>query len=179
MTPSLSLRRTLSAAALTGAAFTAALLVTGCEVEDLGGVDAGMQDTFTQLYETETFQKCAGCHAPGAPGFQDGTETTQDWSTRDAAFQSLQGTASGLIGNFEACNGVSLLGTAPENSLLLAAFDEDVRLDFSTSEAAGCDGDAISDMTAVVGELSANELSLLRTFVMEQTTATTTAAFAP
>ena len=31
------------------------------------------QDTFTRLYQSASFQQCAGCHAPGAPGFTDGT----------------------------------------------------------------------------------------------------------
>lgn len=146
----------------------AALALTACEVEDPMGADAAPQDTFTQLFQS-VGTACAGCHAPGAPGFMDGVEATQDWSSRDAAYNALQGVASGLIGNFEGCNGVPLVGDSPETSLIVAAFDEQVRADFALAAFPDCTADAISDMTLKIGrQLSASELSLLRTFVMEE-----------
>jgi hypothetical protein len=146
----------------------AALCLTACEVEDPMGADAGMEDTFTQLYQS-VGATCAGCHAPGAPGFMDGTEATQDWSSRDSAYNSLRGMASGLIGNFEGCNGVPLVGDSPETSLIVAAFDEQVRADFALAAFPDCTADTISDMTLKIGrQLTANESALLRTFVMEE-----------
>lgn len=107
--------------------------------------------SFTHLYQSSEFQTCAGCHAPGAPGKTEGTEATQDWSTRDRAYSTLHGTASGLIGNFSGCNGVPFLGESAGESLLVAAFDEQVRAAFQSREAPACDGDAISDQTLKIG----------------------------
>lgn len=152
------------------AAGMAGLMLAACEVEDLDGMgpDAGMveQDPFSELYATGTFQQCQGCHAPDAPGFEDGTEATQDWSTRDSAYAALQGTASGLVGNFEGCNGVPFIGDTPETSLLVAVFDEDVRLDFSLPDFPDCNADAISDMNLKLsGEISQVELDLLKQWI--------------
>jgi hypothetical protein len=80
-----------------------------------------------------------------------GTEATQDWTTRNMAYSSLQGTASGLIGNFSACNGVQFIGDTPETSLLVAALDEEVRADFAVAGFPDCNSDAISDMTLKIG----------------------------
>jgi hypothetical protein len=155
-----------------GAACVAALLLTGCPVEEPGdGVDAAPADTFTQLYDS-IGATCAGCHAPGAPGFMDGTEATQDWSSRDSAYSSLQGVASGLVGNFVGCNGVPFIGATPETSLLVAAFDETVRADFSVASNPDCTGDAISDMTLKIGrQLTPDERALLTQFVTEASAA--------
>jgi cytochrome c5 len=146
----------------------AATCLTGCPVEEPGGADAAPADTFTMLYET-LGETCRGCHAEGAIGAPVGTEATQDWSSVDSARSTLQGTASGLMGNFAGCNDVPFLGDTPETSLLVAAFDENVRADFSLAEFPDCNADTISDMTLKIGRpLSAAELSLLRQFVMEQ-----------
>src|SRR5688572_7952486 len=103
----------------------------GCgESVDDALTGGGDGDAFTAIYESDEFQECSGCHAPGAPGRVDGTETTQNWSTRDTAYSSLQGNAAGLIGNFEGCNGVPFLGDSAQQSLLVAVFDEDVRASF-------------------------------------------------
>jgi hypothetical protein len=121
---------------------------------------------FTKLHNSTSFQKCAECHAPGAPGFVDGTETTQDWSSRDNAYQGLQGKAAGLIGNFEDCNGVPLIGNSPETSLIVAVFDETVRAAFSATGFSDCTGDAISDMTLKIGgALDAAKLTLLKDWI--------------
>jgi hypothetical protein len=117
-----------------------------------GGHDGGEgDDTFTQIYNSPQFQKCSGCHAPNAPGKTAGTEATQDWSTRDAAYSSLKGKASGLIGNFEGCNGVPLVGSNANSSLLVASLDEDVRANFMNASYPDCTGDAISDQTLKIG----------------------------
>lgn len=138
--------------ALAGSAVAAALLsVLGCgdTVDDaLGGGDG---DGFTAIYESEEFQTCSGCHAPGAPGRVDGIETAQNWSTRDTAYSTLQGSAAGMIGNFEGCNGVPFLADTAEDSLLVAAFDEDVRASFELAAFPDCTPDAISDQTLKIG----------------------------
>jgi hypothetical protein len=118
-------------------------------VNDATGSLAG--PSFTHLYQSSEFQACAGCHAPGAPGKTEGTEATQDWSTRDRAYSTLHGAASGLIGNFSGCNGVPFLGESAAESLLVAAFDEQVRVAFQSREVPSCDGDAISDQTLKTG----------------------------
>lgn len=142
------------------------LSLGACELpEPVDGADASPGpdvDQFTQLYESASFQMCAGCHAPDADGFTDGTEATQDWTTRDTAYQSLQGVASGMMGNFEGCNGVPFIGDTPETSLLLATFDDSIRAEFTLADFADCNVDSISDMTLKIGgPLSMEELDLL------------------
>ncbi len=63
---------------LLGVACLAALALTACEAEE-GLVNAGPEDTFTQLYNT-IGSKCASCHAPAGPSRTAETEQTQDWS---------------------------------------------------------------------------------------------------
>ena len=162
--------RRLSIWKILGLAAIAGLTLGACElgaIEDMGP-DAGEEDMFTRLYNSGTFQSCAGCHAPGAPGFDpsQGTEATMDWSTRDTAYTTLQGMASGLIGNFEGCNGVPFIGATPETSLLVAAFDEDVRMSFSVDAFPDCNGDSISDMNLKIGsQISPAELDLLEQWI--------------
>lgn len=153
--------RTLALAGL------AAIALTGCPAEEDLGPDAGPEDSFTQVYNA-IGERCAGCHAPGAPGKAEGTEATQDWSSRDSALASLQGMASGLIGNFAGCNGVPFIGPTPESSLILAALDEDVRADFSLDD---CSGESVSDMQLKLGAnaLSNQELTLVWNWLMEET----------
>jgi cytochrome c5 len=151
-----------------GLACLAAVCLTGCPVEEPIGPDAGPEDTFTQLYQS-IGSTCAGCHAPGAPGFMPGVEDTQDWSSRDSAREALFGVASGLVGNFAGCNGVPLMGDTPETSLIVAAFDEQVRADFSLAAFPDCNADTISDMTLKIGrQLTPAERSLLTQFIMEE-----------
>jgi hypothetical protein len=115
------------------------------------GGSGGGGVTFTSIYESDEFQECAGCHAPGAPGRTEGTEATQNWSTRATAYNSLQGNASGLIGNNAGCNGVAFLDDAAEDSLLVAAFDEDVRIAYDNPSFPNCNADAIADQTLKIG----------------------------
>jgi hypothetical protein len=145
----------------------AAVFLTGCPVEEPGGVDAGPVDTFTMVYEA-IGEKCAGCHAPGAPGSGPGVEATQDWSSRDSALNSLQGMSTGLVGNFADCNGVPFIGPTPESSLILAAIDPDVKADFSVSN---CNTDTLSDMNLKLAAdpLSAQDVALVREWLMEET----------
>lgn len=109
--------------------------------------DGGTSSDFAAIYESATFQMCKDCHAPGAPGFTEGTETTQDWSTRASAFTSLKGRAAGLVGNFAGCNGVPLVGTTSGASLVVAVLDTGVRAGFSVATAPGCKASAITDET--------------------------------
>lgn len=150
---------------LLGVACLAALALTACEAEE-GLVDAGPEDTFTQLYNA-IGSKCASCHAPAGPSRTAETEQTQDWSSRQSALTSLQGMASGMVGNFEGCNGVPFIGDSVETSLLVAAFDEDVRADFSVASNPDCTADAISAMTEKV-PVSDDEIALIKQFVMEE-----------
>jgi hypothetical protein len=123
------------------------LLAFGCSE----ALDTLNDDEFGRIYDSEEFQKCSGCHAPDAPGFVEGTEATQDWSTRDTAYTTLRSRASGLIGNFAGCNGVPFLGPSSAQSLLVAALDETVRADFSAPGVPACNGDAIADQTDKIG----------------------------
>ena len=124
--------------------------VWGCG-DTLDELDGSETPTFTAIYESDEFQRCSECHAPNAPGRREGIEATQDWSTRDRALATLRGSASGLIGNREACNGVPLLGASAAQSLLVAAFDFDVRMNFSSPSAPDCTADAIADETLQLG----------------------------
>lgn len=119
--------------------------------EDGGTTPTANADAFTRIYQSPEFQKCGDCHAPGAPGRVAGIESTQNWSTRDAAYASLKGMASGLTGNFKACNGVPLLGDSAETSLLVAALDPDTRMGFMSETTPDCNADAVSDMTLKLG----------------------------
>jgi hypothetical protein len=157
----------------------AALLApaSACEEEPTDNMptDAGMNPdaggsavTFNTLYESATFQMCADCHAPGAPGFVMGVEATQDWSSAEAARSSLQGNASGLEGNAAGCNGVPLIGATAETSLLIAALDPDVRASFSLAAFPNCTADAISDETLRLGgPVPAGLLQDLKDFIDE------------
>jgi hypothetical protein len=133
---------------------------TGCGTSSDDGADAGAAGsgggsgagaTFSNIYAASAFQKCAGCHAPNAPGKVDGTESTENWSSRASAYASLKGKAMGLIGNFSGCNGVPFLAASADNSLLVAAFDADVRANFMNSDFPDCNADAISDQTLKLG----------------------------
>lgn len=137
----------------------------GCGESVDDALTGGGGDAFTAIYESNEFQECSGCHAPGAPGYVDGTETTQNWSTRDTAHSSLQGNAAGLIGNFEGCNGAPLVGNSAQQSLLVAVFDEDVRASFELPAFPDCTADAITDETLRVGALPAALLQDLKDWV--------------
>ncbi len=128
---------------------SASVFALGCGETVDDALDGG--DAFSSIYETEQFRECSGCHAPGAPGRTDGIETTQDWSTRDTAYASLQRNAAGLIGNFSGCNGVPFLGPTAEQSLLVASLDEDVRANYENSSFPDCTADAIADQTLQIG----------------------------
>jgi hypothetical protein len=139
-------------------------LACGDTVDPLG--DGGGEDgAFDRVY-AELGPTCSECHAPGAPGRVEGTEATQDWSTRDRALTTLRGTASGLIGNFQGCNRVPLLGASADDSLLVASLDEDVRRDFSLADFPDCTADAISDQTVwIMGGLPDSVLADLKAWI--------------
>jgi hypothetical protein len=128
-----------------------------------GGGSGGA--AFDRVY-AELGPTCSECHAPRAPGRVEGTEATQDWSTRDRAITTLGGAASGLIGNFQGCNGVPLLGASADESLLVASLDEDVRRDFSLTAFPDCTADAISDQTVwIMGGLPDGVLDDLKEWI--------------
>lgn len=150
------------------AAFASLLAIaSGCLPVDPNANGDGPVDDFTTLYQTATFQGCVDCHAPGAPGFVSGTEATQDWTTRDTAFTSLKGNASGLIGNFQDCNGVPLIGPTADQSLLVAVFDPTVRANFSYPGFPNCTAVDIVDETLRPGyvPLSSTDLARLKAFI--------------
>ncbi|MEZ4327593.1 MAG: hypothetical protein R3B40_20400 [Polyangiales bacterium] len=134
----------------------------GCEEDP---IDPPPPDPFGDLYASATFQMCADCHSPTAPGFVQGTETTQNWSSRGAAFTSLQGNAAGLEGNFAGCNGVPLVGDTAETSLIVAVLDPTVRASFSVAGFPDCTADAIADETLRVGSVPAATLQALKDFI--------------
>ncbi len=148
--PASTMFRYRALAARAGVA-TALSLAFGCgeTVDDaLGG---GGED-FSAIYtEMEASGECSGCHAPNAPGIVAGIETTQDWSTEARAKSTLRGNAAGMIGNNEGCNGVPLVGDTADDSLLVAAFDEDVREGFELAAFPDCTADAIADQTLKTG----------------------------
>ena len=142
-----------------------ALLAGGC-TEQVGGAGGGTPpQAFVSLYQSSTFQMCRDCHAPNAPGATAGTEATQDWSTATSAFESLKGAASGLIGNFEGCNGVPLVGATADTSLLVAVLDANVRAQFSVPGHPACTADAITDETLRVGTIDPDTLQSLKDFI--------------
>jgi hypothetical protein len=129
-------------------AVASALYGLGCG-DTLDPLDEGNEGggaDFDSIY-AELGQPCSECHAPDAPGRTEGIEATQDWSTAASARRTLRGNASGLIGNFQDCNGVPLLGDSAEESLLVASLDENVRRSFSLASFPDCTADAISDQT--------------------------------
>ena len=115
-------------------------------VEELGSGGEGGDASFSSLYDGY-LNKCNSCHAPGAPGAtMQGIETSLNFATVDDAHTTLTtGTAAGLQGNQEACNGISFVGDSAETSLLAAVLDPDIRDGFSNGD---CDADAVSDMAA-------------------------------
>ncbi len=116
-----------------------------------GGDTGGTGGAFDPLY-SDYFQTCRSCHMPGAWGTHTGIERTLDFSTVETAYQTLTtGTASGLVGNDAACNGVRLVGSSYETSLVAAVLDENVHAAFNDPDHPGCDADAIQDMTVKVG----------------------------
>ena len=136
-------------------AFLALFLLGGCgiaeEALETAVEGAVYEGTFTSVYE-DYFDGCANCHAPGAPGATSDIEKTLDFSSRDSAYDSIMSTASGLVGNQEACNGVSFV--VPGNSsssLIVAVVDEDIRQGFDLSSNPDCNVDSISDMTVKMG----------------------------
>lgn len=135
-------------------------------VNDATGNGASGSDAFSTIYASDTFQKCSECHAPGAAGKTEGTEATQDWSTRDKAYASLHQTASGLIGNFTGCNGVPFLGATAAQSLLVASLDSDTRASYQNAQFPDCNADAISDQTLKIGgPVPASLLSQLKSWI--------------
>ncbi len=146
------------------------LLITTCSIapslgcgDTLDDLAPGEGATFTSIYDA-IGEDCAGCHAPGAPGRTAGIEGTQNWSSRSAALSSLRGDASGLIGNFAACNGEPLLRSSAEQSLLVASLDSDVRAAFESPDNPDCNGDAVSDQTLRV-DVSGSVLQDLKDWV--------------
>mgnify|MGYP000860888043 FL=1 len=143
------------APAATLALALALVACTPVDSEDVTGTDAVQQDTpasptFHPLYDSY-LQKCVECHAPPAPGRTSTTETTLDFSTLQAAYDTLTGgTASGLSGNQQDCNGVRFIDSTYPASLLAAVLDETVRATFSATGQGTCDEAAVSDMTLKV-----------------------------
>ena len=131
-----------------------------------GGTEEGGGIGFASVYDSPGFAGCGGCHAPDAPGNVEGTEKTIDWTDAASAYASLQGTASGLTENFEGCNGVPFIGDSVESSLIVAAFDEDIRENFSHPDFPDCTGDAIADMIMKSGgAVSDDDVAALKAWI--------------
>ena len=129
----------------------------------VSGCGSETQSKFAPLY-SGYFQGCKRCHTPGAWGQVTGIEQSLDFSTEDTAYDTItKGSATGLQGNQEACNGVSFVSSTYDRSLIAAVIDEDVRANFSVG---GCEGDAVSDMTLKVGSApSAEFLGALKVWI--------------
>ena len=144
-------------------------LTAGCPASTGDSPDAGMVTaSFTSLYG-DYFGRCSRCHAPGGTGRTTDTEQTLDFSSRATALASIKsGSASGLVGNFAACNGVPFVAAGmPGKSLIVAALDQPTRqvIDLSPAHAT-CDVDTIGDMTVKVGSApSAAFVDALKTWV--------------
>jgi hypothetical protein len=127
--------------------------LAGCpastDLTDGGG--GAVTASFTSLYG-DYLGKCKQCHAPGAPGRTSDTEQTLDFTSRSTALSTIKtGMATGLVGNHTGCNGVSFLGSAPGNSLLVAVIDQPTRQAIDISGHPNCDVDSISDETVKAG----------------------------
>ena len=143
-----------------------AMAVLGCDAETEDVLGEPGESQFAAVYDSPGFASCSNCHAPDAPGKVDGTENTQDWTDQDSAYAALQGTASGLIGNFEGCNGVPFIGDTVETSLIVAALDQDVRDNFSHPDFPNCTPEAISNMQLKVGgTITEEDLTALKTWI--------------
>lgn len=131
------------------------LAIAGCPAATETTPDGGggaVTASFTSLYGNY-FANCKQCHAPGAPGRTADTEQTLNFSSRATALAALKnGMASGLIGNFTACNGVPFIAATPAKSLVFAVLDQPTRnvIDLSPAHPT-CDVDTIPDMTLKVG----------------------------
>ncbi|HKA92152.1 MAG TPA: hypothetical protein VKE22_31050, partial [Haliangiales bacterium] len=128
-----------------------AMMLAACgqvgEQSDAGTVTA----TFTSLYG-DYFSHCSQCHAPGAPGRTSDIEQTLDFSTRTTAYTTIKtGMATGLMGNFSACNTVPFIDAQPGRSLILAVLDQPTRQLFDLPAHPNCDVNTISDETVKVG----------------------------
>jgi len=123
------------------------MLAAGVGCSDAVDELTGGGGDFDSIYNSATFQQCSECHAPDAPGRVAGTEATQDWSSSANARRTLRGSASGLIGNSSGCNGVPLLGSSAEQSLLVASLDSGVRMNFELADHPDCTPEAIADQT--------------------------------
>ena len=142
------------------------LALMGCDAEVGDLVEDLDSSQFAAVYNSPGFASCSNCHTPDAPGKVEGTENTQDWTDQDTAYAALQGTASGLIGNFEGCNGVPFIGDTVETSLIVAALDQDVRDNFAHPDFPNCTPEAISNMQLKVGgTVTDDDLNALKTWI--------------
>ena len=109
---------------------------------------AGVTANFSSLY-SDYLSSCKQCHAPNAPGRTSDIETSLDFSTAATAYSTLSGSAAGLSGNQQACNGVHFLVAGhPEQSLLVASLDATTRAAFSSGS---CNQDGVTDETVKAG----------------------------
>ncbi len=143
------------------------LILAACGTTDMTTPDAGggVTATFTSLYG-DYLSNCKQCHAPGAPGRTSDIEQSLDFTTKAMAYTTLKGTATGLMGNFMACNGVPFLAAAAKDSLLLASLDQPTRNAFDYTAVPGCDSSTITDETVKVGSApSAEFITALKDWV--------------
>ncbi len=142
----------------------------GTETADTAGGESdgaaeGVVATFTSLYG-DYFQECVDCHSPDGVGHTDDTEATLDFTSRETAYATISGTASGLVGNQEGCNGTPFLGATAAESLIYAVLDEDTRAAFDLPDHVDCNVDSISDETVKVGSEPTEEfMAALATWI--------------
>lgn len=158
------------AAALSACNPLDAMDLTGGDVPVADGIDdtspTDLPSARFQALYSGYLQVCRDCHRPGGPGRTSGTEQTLDLTTVRTAYDSItKGSASGMVGNVQACNGVPLIGSTYETSLLVATIDEDVRAAFQATGQGPCDEAAITDMTLKVEAPSPAFLADLRAWI--------------
>jgi hypothetical protein len=142
----------------------------GCSTDDTTA-DAGsapVEATFTSLYG-DYFSNCKGCHSPSGAGRTSDTEQTLNFTNRTTALSTLKtGMASGLVGNFTGCNGVSFIASTPGSSLVVAVLDQPTRQAIDLSGHPDCDSSSIPDMTAKVGHAPSGQfVAALKTWITD------------
>jgi len=143
----------------------------GCSTDDTtadGGSTAPVEATFTSLYGNY-FSNCKDCHSPTGAGRTSDTEQTLNFTTKATALSTLKtGMASGLVGNFTGCNGVSFIASTPGSSLVVAVLDQPTRQAIDLSGHPDCDSSSIPDMTAKVGRSPSSEFVVaLKTWITD------------
>ena len=152
--------RILAAAALA----TVSLQIAGCSAAEDAVTGGTSSSGFDAVYTGVIGKNCNGCHGTSAPGYNPGeTESSLDFTSADAAYNSLKGQSTGLTGNFAACNGKAFVvaGDASK-SLLMASIENATRKAYANG---ACTSASVSAMESRGGALTAAQVSLVRDWI--------------